>query len=374
MGSDKRAYTIINLTTIQNNVITLKKLAPTSKILATIKANAYGHGAVEVAKAIENLVDFFGVATVNEGLELRNNGISKAILLLGYIDESNFVDAILNNITITIYNQYIYEKFTNFLECIDKVVSVHIAVDTGMSRLGFAFDNEVDKIIEVCNNKYIAVEGIFTHFACADKINSKYNTIQKRNFNKVIEQLKNNGINIPFIHTDNTAAIINGSNKITNLIRPGIGIYGVNPIKGTKLDLQMALELHTFIADIRLIPKGRGVSYGKTFTAKTCSKIATVAIGYADGLPREMSNKGRVLINGDFAPIVGRVCMDYIMVDISDINCAKIGDRVTIIGQQRDKFITVNEVANICKTITYEIFTQITQRTKKLFVKTDNLK
>lgn len=374
MGSDKRAYTVVDLTAIQNNVVTLKKLAPNCKMLATIKANAYGHGAVDVASAIEDKVDIFGVATVKEGVELKVSGITKPVLLLGYLDESSFVDVILNNITITIYNKYIYKKFIKFLECCDHVACVHIAVDTGMSRLGFAFDSQIDTIIDVCNNKRLKVDGIFTHLACADKLRCKYNNIQKNNFNIVIEKLKSCGIVIPLIHTDNTAAIIKGNNTATNLIRPGIGIYGINPIKQKKIKLMPALELHSIIADIHLIPKGRGVSYGKIFTAKNVTKIATVAIGYADGLPREMSNKGRVLINGEYAPIVGRVCMDYIMVDISNIICARIGDRVTIIGQQRENSITVEEVAIISNSISYEIFSQITQRTENIFVKTSILK
>lgn len=368
MGSDKRAYAVINLTAIQNNIIKLKSLAPKSKMLAVIKADAYGHGGVEVAKAIKNLVDYLGVATAKEGILLRKQGIEKPILLLGYMDESDFEHIIDNDIIISIYNQYIYEKFSAYLTACQKTAKVHIAVDSGMSRLGFACDTQIDIIKEVCNNKNFVVQGIFTHLACADNGNKAYNKLQHKNFFKLISKLKSCGITIPLLHTDSTASLLLGGNKITNLVRIGIGIYGVNPTKTKSIMLDSALQIHSVIADIHLIPKGRGVGYGKTFTAKTVTKVGTVAIGYADGLPRAMSNRGRVIINGEYAPIIGRVCMDYIMVDISNISCAQIGDKVTIIGENGQKCITVSEVAKICDTITYEIFTQITQRTEKIFV------
>ena len=374
MGSNKRTFAVINLTAIKSNIITLKSFAPNRKMLATIKADAYGHGAVEVAQEVENLVDYFGVATVKEAVILRKSGINKSILLLGYIDESDFDNVISYNVIISIYNQYIYEKFSEYLAKHKISANVHIAIDSGMSRLGFAFDTQFDNIKEVCNNESMIVQGIFTHLSCADNSNKSYNKMQHKNFSNLINKLKSQGIDIPLVHTDSTAAIILGGNTITNLVRPGIGIYGVNPTKSKNLELDSALELHSVIADIHLIPKGRGVGYGKTFTAKSITKVATIAIGYADGLPRAMSSGGRVIINGEFAPIIGRVCMDYIMVDISNISCAQISDKVTIIGKNGEKSITVNEVAKICKTITYEIFTQITQRTEKIFVKSAILK
>lgn len=368
MGRDSRVKAVIDLKAIRQNLFALKQLCGQKMVLATVKANAYGHGAERVASYLEKDVDYFGVATVSEGVALRKCGIKKPILLLGYISEASYTDVILNDITVTIYNLYQYLSFAKFLSLTQRKAKVHVAVDTGMSRLGFAYDTQLEDIISVCKCENFVIEGIFTHFACSDKKKSCYDAFQKKNFRSVLKKLKEKGINIPIIHTDNTSAIINGSLPQGNMVRPGIGLYGVNPILDDENTFIPAMELSSVIADIRLIPRGRGVSYGKSFCAKTKTKIATVAIGYADGLPRRLSNKGKVIINNSFAPIVGKVCMDYIMVDITNLSCAKIGDKVIIIGKSQDKIITVDEVAKICDTIPYEIFTQITERTEKLFV------
>ncbi len=368
MGRDARVTAAIDLEAIKQNLIALKEAAEGKMVLATVKANAYGHGADKVSAFIENDVDYFGVATVNEGVALRKIGITKPILLLGYIGEGSYTDAVLNGITVTIYNIYQYLSFAKFLALTQRKAKVHIAVDTGMSRLGFMYDTQINDILRVCKCENFIVEGIFTHFACSEKKKSCYDAFQKKNFKSVIKKLRENCINIPIIHSDNTAAILNGSFSLCNMIRPGIGLYGVNPISNDTRTFLPTMELSSVIADIRLIPRGRGVSYGKTYCAKSKTKIATVAIGYADGLPRALSNKGNVIINNSFAPIVGRVCMDYIMVDITELPCAKIGDKVILIGKSQDKMITVEDIAMLCKTIPYEIFTQITERTEKIFV------
>jgi|TARA_B100001971_G_C18191376_1_gene538810 alanine racemase len=331
------------------------------EVLAVVKANAYGHGSVEITKALIELgVDRFAVATLKEARELIDAKIQCYILILGSISESEILEAVKNDIIFTIYdlNQL---NFINSLK--GETISFHLKVDTGMNRLGIDVDQIDETIRIIANNSNLNLEGVYTHFAESEKEESNFTKGQIREFNKIIEKYKSSIKNIKFFHMANSSGIINYPDSHLNMVRPGILMYGLAKNPGDKLSPVMRLK--SLIIKIRNIDKGETVSYGRDFTAEKDMKIAVIPIGYADGLPRFLSNKGCVFHNGRQCRIVGTICMDLTMIDVTECADAKVGDEVIIFD---DSLHTANDIALAIKTIPYEIVCGISKRIKRVYL------
>lgn len=335
-----------------------------TKIMPVIKADGYGHGSLIMAQTLEKKADYFAVAIMEEALYLRENGIKLPIMLLGFTFSEYFEEAVENDITLSVLTFEDASKLSSVAKKYGKTAKVHIPIDTGMSRIGFFPDEggaEVIKRIASLDN--ISVEGVFTHFATSDEENVEFTLLQAERFEKIKKLLSN--LNIPIYHCANSGAIMQHRNFAHNMVRPGIILYGLRPsdvLPQEMLDLKPVMELVSKVAFVKKIKKGDTISYGRTFEADREMTIATIPVGYADGYPRLLSNKGRVIINGQYAPIVGRICMDQFMVDISEIKDVSAGDRVTLIGCQGDASVTAEEVARHAQTINYEVVCGISKR------------
>lgn len=366
-----RSFVRINLDAISNNFDELKKLLKSeTKTMAIVKANAYGHGAVRVAKELESRTDYFAVSAMEEAMELRENDIGIPILILGYTNPHQFETLIKNRITATIYNYDDALLLSQTAVRLGEKAVVHIGVDTGMSRIGFPDCEESIGIIkDISALSGIEIEGIFTHFACADSADKASALLQKERFDSFISGLENSGIYIPVKHAYNSAAIID-FDCCYDMVRMGIALYGLYPsdeVMKERIPLTPAMEVISHVIHVKDVEAGIGISYGHTYVTAEKRRIATVCIGYADGFNRAFSNKGYVLINGKKAPITGRVCMDQIMVDITDIDDVHVGDRAIIMGKSGNEKITAEELGEMCGTINYEVICTFMPRVTRIY-------
>lgn len=365
------AWLEINLDNLKRNFLTIKKFVGDKKIISVVKANAYGHGALMVAKELEQLgTDMLAVANVEEGIELRKGGINKPILIFGFIFPEEINLLMDFSLTPTIYSETLAKELNKQVEKRKEKIKIHIKIDTGMARVGIAWNESLGFIKRIKALKGLEIEGLYSHFSSADEKNSAFSEIQFRRFKKVIEQLNKEKINIPIKHMSNSAALLNFPQFNLDAVRPGILLYGLNPLP-EKLEFKIypVMALKTRVIFMKEIKAGVSVGYGRTFYAKRPSLIATVPFGYADGYPRTLSNKGEVLVKGRRAGIVGRICMDSLMIDVTDIKNPKEGDEVVVIGKSGKEEITVEELANLCQTINYEIACGIKERVKRLYIK-----
>ncbi len=368
-----RCYAEISLSAIVENLISVRKKIPNdTALMAILKADAYGHGAEVVGKHIEKYIDAAGVAAVEEGIELRNAGMKIPILVLGYTSPKQYDLLLKYDIIPSIYR---YEDARLYSESAEKCgmsAKLHIAVDTGMTRLGFRADETSADIIEkICALPCLDVQGIFTHLSCADIKDETYSRMQFGEFKALLKELEKRAVDIPVKHMCNSAGIMKYDAHYYNLVRCGIVTYGAYPsdeVDAGLLKLKPALQWRAHVIHINKAEPGRGVSYGAAYkTHKEVTKIATVSVGYDDGYPRSLSSKGEVLIKGRRAPIIGRVCMDQIMVDITDIQDVNIEDTVTLIGRDGDEFISVEEVAEAAGSFNYEMLCRIGKRVKRVY-------
>lgn len=365
-----RTYRQIDLKAIEHNFDLLTgKVAEGVKKCAVIKADAYGHGAVPVAKVLEKKADYFAVACFDEAMELRKAGIKLPVLILSYTCPDFFGEVIGNNITVTVYtladalllNRKAEEKGTK--------AKVHIALDTGMSRIGFPLTEEsAETIKQIADLPFICVEGIFSHFAKADVEEDSLSAEQEKLFDAFLMKLSEKGVNIPLPHLYNTAGVFRFENKYS-MVRMGIAIYGINPMDYPTENegLIPAMEVKTHIIHIHEVHEGEGISYGHTYVAKEKRKIATLSVGYADGFRRVLSNKGYVLIRGEKAPVTGKVCMDLVMVDVTDIEGASVGDEAVIIGKSGEREISANDYGKMYGSFAYEALCTFSPRAKKIY-------
>ncbi len=366
-----RSFVRINLDAIKTNFDALKKLlSPETKTMAIVKANAYGHGSMRVAKELEGRADYFAVAAMEEAMELRDSGIKTPILILAYTSPSQYETLINNNIAATIYSYEDAKMLSETALKLGKKAVVHIGVDTGMSRIGFSDSEESAEIIEnISKLPYIEIEGIFTHFACADSKDKASALGQKKRFDDFISLLESKNINIPIKHASNSAAIIDLDCHY-DMVRMGIALYGLYPsdeVMTERVSLTPAMEVISHVIHIKEVEAGIGISYGHTYVTAEKRRIATVCIGYADGFDRAFSNIGYVLINGKKAPITGRVCMDQIMVDVTDIDGVSVGDDAVIMGKSGGEEITAEELAAMCGTINYEVICTFMPRVTRIY-------
>lgn len=354
-----RVYADINLDNIKANVKSLMAAAaPGTKAMAVVKADAYGHGDVAVAKSISGLVDAYAVATVEEALNLRANGIDKMILVLGYVDETHFESIINADISVPLFDIESASHLSLTAQKLRKKAKCHIKVDTGMRRIGLEPDETGKAIVMAISQlEGIEAEGIFTHFASADEADKTRAHTQLEKFKKFIEELANEGITFKYRHCSNSAGVIDMPEANMDMVRLGIAMYGMYPsdeVIKKNVMLRPAIELKSFVTMVKTIDVGERVSYNGTYITQRPTVIATVETGYADGYPRNLSNKGYVLIRGRKAAITGRVCMDQFMVDVTDIPEAVRGDIVTLIGNDGEEHILVEEIAETAGTFNYE--------------------
>lgn len=367
-----RTWAEIDISALVHNYNIIKNSASNSKIMSVVKANAYGHSVADIAPVLEKLgTDYFAVSNIDEALQLRNIGITKPILILGYSPIKSALTLYENNISQCVYSKdYALELSKEAIKHNIKL-KIHIKLDTGMSRLGFNCRTDslygiVDAIDSAKLDGFI-LEGIFTHFSVADRdttLDDGFTNQQFERFNKSIEKFKENGLNPEIKHCCNSAGLIQDPDKHLDMCRPGIILYGLSPsdAKTIRNDFIPVMTLKSVISMVKEINAGDCVSYGKTFVATKKMKIATVAAGYADGYPRALSSKSYVLVNGKKAKILGRVCMDQMCIDVSDIKNIKIGDEVILFGKE----LSVSYLADLCSTINYEIVCGISPRVPRI--------
>ena len=369
-----RVYAGINLSAVLHNLEEMhKNIDKNTKIVAVIKTDGYGHGALPIAKAIEHVPYLWGyaVATADEAMALIDDGRKKPILILGISFAEQFDTIIRNDIRPCVCDFDTAEKLSEIAVAKDKICHIHIKIDTGMSRIGFQVNEDTANIIaEIAKLPNVEVEGIFTHFANADELDKTPTFVQMDLFKHMCQMLKQRGVNIPIKHCSNSAGIVDIPEANMNMVRAGIILYGLWPsdeVNKRSMDLQPVMSLKSHISYIKDLEEGRKVSYGGTYITPHTQRIATVPVGYGDGYARSLSNKGYVLVRGQKAPICGRVCMDQFMIDVSQIEGVKVGDAVTLLGQDGQYQITMEELGDMSERFNYEFACLLTPRVPRVY-------
>jgi len=370
-----RAWAEINLDNIAHNVREIRKVTnKKSEIMGVVKADAYGHGVLEVARTlIENGVTRLAVSMLDEAIQLRKHGIEVPILILSYTDPARAEEIILNNVTQTVFSHDLAEALSTASVKLKRSVKIHIKIDTGMTRVGFMPGySAVKNVVKISKLPGIIIEGLFTHFASADEKDRSYTYMQFERFMSICRELSRIGVHIPVKHACNSAGIIEYPEMHMDMVRPGIILYGLYPsedVDKTRIDLKPAMEFKANVILVKDVENDTCISYGRIFTTRRESRIATIPIGYADGYTRLLNNKGMVLINGELAPVVGKICMDQCMVDVTDLeNEVRVGDEVVLLGKQGDKQIKVEDVAAQIGTINYEVVCVVGRRIPRVYL------
>ena len=360
----------IDLDAISENFDAIREKAGVP-VMAIIKADAYGHGAIQVARLLQDKCAFFGVSSMLEAMELRQAGLTTPILILGHTPVNAYATAIVHGIRPAIFH---YEDALALSEAavrLNKTAPFHFAVDTGMSRLGFQVSEEsADLCAKIAALPGLEAEGLFSHFATADCDNLRRAKEQAERFDVFDAMLKNRGINIPIRHLDNSAGLMNFSRHY-EMVRSGIVTYGMYPSEEVSKDLlalKPALQWLSRVTHVKVLPAGREISYGGTYVTTRDTRIATVPVGYADGYRRNLSGKFYVLIHGKRAPILGRICMDQLMVDVSHIPETQVNDRVTLVGRDGDEEITMEAISAVADSFNYEFVCGISRRVPRIYV------
>ena len=371
-----RLKAVVSLDAIAHNFAEMKKnIAEGTKMIAVIKADGYGHGAEAIARLTDNYSYIWGyaVATAEEALQLRNAGVEKPILILGLVFEEYFREMVAGDIRLTVCEYETAKKLSREAVRQDKTVHIHIGLDTGMSRIGFADTPEsVEEIKKIAALDHLEIEGMFTHFARADETDKTPAADQLNRYLAFAELLEKSGVHIPLKHCSNSAGIIRMKEANLDAVRAGITIYGIYPSSEVERDivkLEPAMELKSHISYVKDLEPGASISYGGTYTADKKIRVATIPAGYADGYPRTLSNKGWVLIHGQKAPILGRVCMDQFMVDVTKISEADMGDEVTLIGKDGKEFISMETFGDLSGRFSYEFACDISKRVPRVYIR-----
>lgn len=370
-----RAWAEIDLDAIAHNTREIKKLTGSKvEMMGVVKADAYGHGVLEVVRTLlDNGVTQLAVSMLDEAIQIRKMGIDVPILVLNYTDPARADEIIHNRVTQTVFSTDLAQALSVAAVRLGKDVRIHVKVDTGMTRVGFIPGyNAVRNIMEISRLPGIILEGIFTHFASADESDKSYTLMQFERFMNLCTELIRAGIHIPVKHVCNSAGILQYPEMHLDIVRPGIILYGLYPSREVagKIDLRPAMTLKASVIFVKDVDKDTYVSYGRTFRTDRKSRIATIPIGYADGYTRLMSNKGRMLVNGEYAPVIGRICMDQCMLDVTDLkHDVHVGDEVVIFGRQNGSCISVDEIADQVGTINYELVCIIGKRIPRVYLK-----
>ncbi len=366
VSDEYRIRAIVYPERLADNVRLMKQHVPSgTAFMAVIKADAYGHGAVMAANALKEEADWFAVATAEEALTLREAGLTKPILILGFVEPACYPEMVREAIRVTVLSLEEAKALSEAAEALGLTAFAHVPVDTGMSRIGVTPDDAGEALIrQMAALPHLRVEGVFTHFAKADEPDPEATERQLARFEAFRERLKDV---VPLWHCANSAAILRGIGTGFNLVRGGISMYGLDPMTdGSTQGLKPVMELKSRVVYVKTIPEGTEVSYGGTYVAQDERVIATIPVGYADGYRRGLSNHASVLIRGQRAAVIGRVCMDQLMADVTDIPGVAAGDEVTLIGRDGDEEITAGELAKICGTIHYEITCGVSARVPRI--------
>ena len=367
-----RVHADVNLDAIYENIVeTRKRIKPGTKIMAIIKADGYGHGAFPIAKVLEPIVDAYGIAIIEEGIELRESGVTKPLLILGVTPVPLYPKLVEYDIMPTVFTYEAAKLLSEAAKKQNKEVKIHIAIDTGMSRIGFQPTQEsLQEIKKIAQLDAVQIDGCFTHFATADEKDKTFTRVQLKRYCDFVLQLEAEGIKIPIKHVSNSAGIMEFPEAHLDMVRSGISTYGLYPseeVDKKKLTIKPAMEIKSYVTFVKRLGKGVGISYGQTFVTKEERIVATVPVGYADGYPRALSNQGYVLIRGKKAAILGRVCMDQFMVDVTDIPGVQQGDIVTLVGKDKEECITVEELAEMSHSFNYEFVCDIGKRVPRVY-------
>lgn len=372
----RRCWAVINLDHVAHNLKEIRsKLRPGCMIMGVVKADAYGHGDKYIVDELVKLgVNWFAVSNINEAVSLRTQGIFHPILILGTTPPALARQLCQYNITQTVFSPEYAQKLQEQAALQGVTVQCHIKVDTGMCRIGFEGNTPeaLDEIEKACRYPNLHCDGIFTHFSSADEYNEESIAFTKQQFaifQQVCANLEKRGITFQLHHCSNSGGIVNYPEMNLDMVRAGILMYGLYPDKACKrkIDLKPVMELRAVVSMVKQVKAGAKVSYGRTYTVEKDMTLATVPIGYADGYHRLLSNQGKMLINGRFAPIVGRVCMDQLLLDVTDIPNVEEGCEVTIVGQSGGSTITMDEVAQLCGTVNYEIMCILGRRVPRVY-------
>ena len=368
----------INLDHLIHNIKEVRRIVrPETKICVVIKADAYGHGAREIAEVLlDHGADRLAVATLSEAIQLRRVYPDVQIMVLGYTTESCAEDVIIHNIIQTVYSLEQAKQFSKIAQELNNHVVFHIKIDTGMSRLGFqATDETIMKIVEISKLPNTTIEGIFTHFAVADELDKNFTKKQYEKFINLCNKLEDQNIKIPIKHVSNSAAIIDLPEMNLDMVRAGIMLYGLYPsheVHKSAVNLKQVLSLKAKISHVKDVSEKIGVSYGLKFVTEKPSQLATLPLGYADGFTRMLTGKAEVLVKGSKVPVVGRICMDQCMIDTSGLNVRR-GDEVILLGTDGYNSISIDDVAQKLETINYEIICMIGKRVPRVYIKDNEI-
>ncbi|MFX3625443.1 MAG: alanine racemase [Ectobacillus sp.] len=363
----------ISLAALEGNAAKFREyISSKTRLMAVVKADGYGHGAVEAARAaLRGGADYLATAIVDEAIALREAGITEPILILGYTPVRSINVALSHQLTLTIFDDDVLNEIIAQAAALQKTARIHIKVDTGMSRIGVTSAEAALQLAkQAITAPFVQLEGIFTHFANADSEDPAYTYEQFRKFLSITELLESRGIHIPLKHCCNSAATMLFPEFHLDMVRVGIALYGLYPgstLKKHPLQLTQAMSLKTKVAAVKTIPAGQPVSYGCTNVSKQERRIATLPIGYADGLSRLLSNRGEVLLKGKYMPIAGRVCMDQTMIDVTTADLCQPGDEITLFGGDGRSFQSVDRLAELMGTINYEVICLIGKRVPRIY-------
>jgi alanine racemase len=361
----------IDLGAVAHNFKVLKSHLPAAtRMMAAVKANAYGHGILEVSERLAaSGVDYLGVACVDEAFFLRCHRIKTPILHLGAYLKGDVEFLVRHDITATVTDLSLARGLNEAARRLKKKAKVHVKIDTGMGRLGVWHGEADDFVLKVCGLPHVTVEGLYTHFPSADS-DEAFTRSQITVFCSLVDRLRLKGVEIPFKHLANSVAVLGFEDAHFNLVRPGLALYGLYPREDLKkrVALKPVMSFKTKIAYLKTLEKGRSVSYGRTYVARRRTRVATLPVGYGDGYNRLLSNRGQVLVRGRLCPVVGVVCMDQTMVDVGAVPQARVEDTVVLIGSSKGRAIRVEEIARLCGTIPYEVVCWISPRVRRVYL------
>jgi alanine racemase len=364
----------IDLDKLAHNMREIRRVSKSKNIIAVVKADAYGHGAVDVAPVLlENGADRLAVAVISEAVELRRSGLECPIMILGFTPPNLINDLLRYDIEQAVYSYVFAKELSKIAQKKNKIAKIHIVVDTGMARIGYLpSDESVEEVCNICKLPNIVVEGMFSHFSSADEKDKTYTFGQLKKYDDFCEKLKAKNVNIKMRHTANSAAIIDLPEAHYEAVRPGIILYGYYPseeVNRESINLKPVMTLKTNVVHLKTLPPEECVGYGRRFKTERESVIATLPVGYADGYTRLLFKKAKVIVKGKFAPIIGSICMDQCMIDVTGIDGVNIGDEVILIGEDGENKFTADTVAALIGTISYEVVCMISKRVPRVYIK-----
>ncbi|GAA0177630.1 alanine racemase [Clostridium sediminicola] len=366
----------INLDNLVHNIKHIRKICKSNEIMAVVKADAYGHGAIDIVpELLRNGANSCAVAVISEAIELRKAGVEAPILILGFTSPAHINELLKYDVEQTVFTYEYAELISKEASNNYKTAKIHICVDTGMGRIGFLPDRKsIEDVYKISKLPNIKIEGVFSHFSTADENDKSYTYNQAEKFNDFCNELVSLGIKFEKKHIGNSAAAMDLPDFHYDAIRPGIILYGYYPSREVnikKLNLKPVMQLKTNIVHIKNLSKGYSVGYGRDFITTRESVIATLPVGYADGYTRALNGKAKVIVNGCFAPVIGKICMDQCMIDVTDIEDVKVGNEVILIGNNGDKKFDADDIAEAIGTINYEVVCMISRRVPRVYIKDD---